>query len=343
MNLKSILHLKKKYYWMLLAAIVVVMIAISTWNVLGPVTVPETIISITKGDSADTIAAKLYKDDIIKSPFWFKVFSRLTHSDRYLKPGRFVFGGDTDLLSTLRKIKDGKSLKLTVTIPEGYSQYKTLKRLERSGIASYQEFVALCSNPVFVQKLTGKPGKSLEGFLYPETYQFDSYVKPDSVLAVMVGEFFKKTAALPLPAVQTPEFYQILTLASIVEKEAVMPDEKPTIASVYWNRLRLPKKLESCPTVDYLLEQRDIHRDYLLYSDLTIQSPYNTYIVEGLPPTPICSPTVSTIKATMNPAKTNYLFFFADRKGRNIFSASYEEHLQKQRQFHKMERIRKAS
>jgi UPF0755 protein len=304
-----------------------------------PVRSAEKIITIRKGESAASIGKHLEQEKLIRSGLWFRILARVTHSDTYLKPGKFVFGGYTNLMETLSKIRNGKSMTITITIPEGLSAFKTFQVLAKSGIAPAADFDRLSHDSLFVRTITGHPYTSLEGFLYPETYKFSSTVTTDSVLAELVDVYHQKTAALQLPPAQSSAYYQTLILASIVEDEAVMKDEKPVIASVYLNRLAHAMKLESCPTVAYLLEKQGIHRQYLLYKDLKIDSPYNTYFYAGLPPTPICSPSVSSIQAVLQPAKTNYLFFFADMKGRNIFSATYAEHLQKQRQFKQKQKI----
>jgi UPF0755 protein len=325
---------------LIIALLLLLLIISQCFVILIPSHSNETIVTIKSGETASQIGHVLADKGIIRSAFWFKVFARITHSDRYLKPGKFVFGGYTNLFETLAKIRNGKSLTLTITIPEGLSTYKTFQVLARSGIAPYSEFEELNSDSSFVRSLTGSPYASLEGFLYPETYKFSSTVTADTVLAELVHEFYRKTESLQSNRQNRNTFYRTLILASIVENEAVVPAEKPIIASVYLNRLKIGKKLESCPTVGYLLEKRGIHREYLLYKDLKISSPYNTYCYVDLPPTPICSPTISSIKAVLNPARTNYLFFFADRRGNNIFSNTYAEHLQKQRQFKQMQKIR---
>jgi len=335
------LNLDKKFRIIYIALLFIFLFIISQiFVILVPAHSNETIVTIKSGETATQIGNYLEKRGIIRSAFWFKVFARLTHSDRYLKPGKFVFGGYTNLFQTLEKIRNGKSLTLTVTIPEGLSTYKTFQILARSGIAPYSEFEKLNSDSSFVRRLTGHSYASLEGFLYPETYKFSSTVSADTVLVELVREFDRKTESLKSTLQGPGAFYKILTLASIVENEAVIPKEKPIIASVYLNRLKKNMKLESCPTVGYLLEKRGIHREYLLYKDLEIQSPYNTYCYTNLPPTPICSPTVSSIESVLKPARTNYLFFFADRKGNNIFSNTYAEHLQKQRQFKQLQKLR---
>ena len=148
----------------------------------------------------------------------------------------------------------------------------------------------------------------------------------------MTKEFFARLAKADIKITDEKQFYKDLILASIVEQEAVMMDEKPIIAGVYLHRLKKGMKLESCPTVDYTLEREGIHRKRLTFDDLKIESEYNTYRIKGLPPTPICNPSISSLQAIYSPAETEYLYFFADFEGRNVFSKTYAEHMSKQKQ-----------
>jgi UPF0755 protein len=183
-----------------------------------------------------------------------------------------------------------------------------------------------------IRRLTGMQLSSLEGFLYPETYLFPVYSNADSILAIMTNEFFRKLSRAGIDIHRQEDFYAKLILASIVEKEAGYAEERPIIAGVFERRLRLGMALQSCPTVDYILEKRGIRREVLTNQDTQIKSPYNTYRNPGLPPTPISNPQVSSIAAALTPASHNYLYFFADKQGNNVFTASYEEHQRRQRQ-----------
>ncbi|HPX10300.1 MAG TPA: endolytic transglycosylase MltG, partial [Candidatus Cloacimonas sp.] len=215
--------------------------------------------------------------------------------------------------------------------PEGLSLYKTLKKIDASGLATYDELYSSATNPLLIKKLTGFEVSSLEGFLYPETYRFPIEISPDSILAIPAGEFFRRLQKEEIDPFTIPDFYDKLVLASIVEKEAGDENEKEIIAGLFLNRLRHQMALQSCPTIDYILEPQGIKRSVLTYADTQINSPYNTYLFPGLPPTPICNPSYTTIKAVLNAKPNSYLYFFSDRQGKNVFSRTYEEHLTKQR------------
>ena len=147
----------------------------------------------------------------------------------------------------------------------------------------------------------------------------------------MVEQHFSQTKDLDFSHSKEMDYYQILILASIVEKEAQFDEEKPTIASVYLNRLEVDMKLQADPTISYILEQKGKKRKKIYYKDLKIDSPYNTYLYKGLPPTPICTPSKSAIKAVLEPEETDYFYFFASGGGKHTFSQTYSQHLSRQR------------
>lgn len=325
-----------KYIVICLIAIFVFSIAVLgriAFLILAPLPMPEVVVRINPGESTRTISYKLKDNNVIRSAFWFDILARLSKCDRKLKAGRYVFGGNSSIWQTIVKIRDGRSTMIHLTFPEGLSLYKTLKIMEQSGISTYDSLYAIATNADVVSRLTGQRLTSLEGFLYPETYAFDIDIKPEQLLEQMTKQFFAQLEKAEITLADSREMYQMLILASIVEKEAVHQDEKPIIASVYQNRLKKKMRLESCPTVDYLLEKQGIKRKKLLYEDLQTDSVYNTYVIQGLPPTPICNPSVSSIKAVLEPQKTDYLYFFADFEGRNVFSKTYKEHINRQKTY----------
>jgi len=291
----------------------------------------ERIVNIRPGDNARIIGSKLVKADIIKSKTMFVLLSKVRRADKNLKPGSYIFGGRTYLWQTVSRLRSGKSESIIITFPEGYSLFKTLRKIDHSGLMPFDSLMASARNPVLVKRLTGFDLPSLEGFLYPETYNFSIDLSADSILAIQTTEFFKRLAAEGINPNEIDNFYSKLILASIVEKEAGPDSEREVIAGVFMNRLARGMMLQSCPTVDYILEPKGIRRSVLSYNETQIRSPYNTYLNIGLPPTPIANPSIASIKAVLNPKPSSYLYFFADRKGKNIFSRSYDEHLAKQR------------
>ena len=181
----------------------------------------------------------------------------------------------------------------------------------------------------FIDSLTGLQLASLEGFVYPETYFFADDISGKELLSYIVKHFYQLTTGLDFLGQKSLDFYQVLTLASIVDKESVIFAEKPLIASVYLNRLAVGQRLQADPTIVYFLEKRGKVRKRVFYNDLKIDSPYNTYLYAGLPPTPICSPTVSGIQAVLQPEVSDFFYFVASGGGHHSFSKTYDEHLRK--------------
>lgn len=314
-----------------LTALVLLLIAAFAYIVFIPHFSDERIVNIRPGDTARIIAEKLDNAEIIRSRTMFIALAKIRKADRYLQTGSYIFGGRANLWQTVTRLRDGKSEAIVITFPEGLSLFRTMKKIDRSGLMPYDSLMAAAKNPDLIKKLTGFAAPSLEGFLYPETYSFSIALSADSILAIQTAEFFKKLNNAGIDPMAIPDFYQKLILASIVEKEAGPESERPLIAGVFMNRMARGMRLQSCPTVDYILEPKGIKRSVLTYKDTQIVSPYNTYLYQGLPPTPIANPSVESILAVLNPKPSSYLYFFADRKGKNIFSRSYEEHLAKQK------------
>jgi len=310
-------------------------ILVTAYTVLIPVKTDEVIVRIKQGDNTKIISAKLKTSHVIRSAFWFDVLARLTDSDTHLKAGRYVFGGNNNLMQTINKIREGRSTLIHLTIPEGFSLHRVIRQMEKSGLGAYDSLMTVATDPAAVKHLTGHDWKTLEGCLYPETYAFDIDLEPIEVFRLMTRHFFKRLAQENIMINNEEEFYKNLILASIVEQEAVREEEKPLIAGVFLNRLKKGMRLESCPTVEYTLERQGKLTTKLSYQDLEINSPYNTYKIAGLPPHPICNPSISSLQAVLFPDATEYLYFFADFEGQNIFSKTYAEHLNKQRIFNR--------
>lgn len=324
-----------KLFSAFLLLIILFFLVYSIFLFFKPLFIHEVLIEIKNGDSAFSIAEKLYDNGIIRSKFWFYVYVRFTGISRNLSYGKYLFYGEYSLLKVIRKIKSGEIYLRKITIPEGYSIKKVSNRLARKGFVDIDVFRDLCNDSTFAKSLTGFSIPTLEGFLYPQTYYFPEDVKEDYIIRHLVRRFFLETAELDFAPNENLNFYETIILASIVEKEAYFADEKPLIASVYLNRIESGLKLQADPTVAYILDNSGLTRSKIYYRDLEIDSPYNTYKYRGLPPTPICSPSISSINAVLNPEESDYFFFFANRKGRHIFSQTYNQHLTRQ---HKLKR-----
>ncbi len=221
-----------------------------------------------------------------------------------------------------------------ISIPEGMELRRIIKILsEKTGIEE-EEFRKIAYNPSELREFfpeNFKIPKNIEGYLFPDTYLIPLYLSPKEILGIMIKRLFvilKEVGYDTMRHKINLGLHQILTLASIVEKEALYDFEKPIIASVYYNRLKRGMPLQADPTIQYLLKKPLFP---LPLKFLKIKSPYNTYMNKGLPPTPICSPGKKSIEAVLYPAETDYLYFVAKGDGRHIFSKSYREHLKNKR------------
>lgn len=325
--------MKKKLIGQLALIVGVIALMIIGYNInllYFPTTVDEVLLTVERGDSAQTIATKLLQKGIIRNDLLFYLYVRIRGLQGSLDFGTYLFDGKLSMADVVEIIQQGKVKLNRITIPEGLTIRKTSRLLAKKGFGDYAKFRSLAYDTTFVRTCTGFNVPSLEGFLFPETYFFPDGVSEEFILKHMAREFFRQTASLNFEPNENLSFYETITLASIIEREARFDDEKPIIASVYLNRIEDNLKLQACPTVAYTLEQMGKSRERLYYRDLQIDSPYNTYRNYGLPPTPICSPSKSSIEGVLHPAQTNYFFFFANN-GRHVFSQTYDQHMAKQR------------
>ena len=229
----------------------------------------------------------------------------------------------------ISNIMNGIQSTVKVTVPEGFNLFDIANALEKAGVAKKDEFLSLVFNKEYVKKITGSEHKSLEGYLFPGTYKFPKNFKAEYVVDTMYADFKKylpadfkeKTAAQGLTE------YEALILASIVQKETYNVFEAPIVASVYYNRLNIDMILQADPTILYGKFLRGEFKIKIGKADLRDETNiYNTYKHKGLPPTPICNPSLIALEAVANPAKTNYLFFVASKDGEHLFSETYDVH-----------------
>lgn len=287
----------------------------------APVTV-----EIQQGTSPKQIAKILKENEVIKSPFVFRLWLKMSGADKLLRSGTFHLNKNISSIKAIwHLVNDSGAQTYKVTILEGWRLEEIAEELFKQEILTDKEAFLIEAKRI-----------QAEGFLFPSTYQLPKNMPPLDILKVMYQEYEKNI----LPLLNSPQNQtnlseqEIITLASIVEREAVINDERPKIAAVYLNRLKIGKMLQADPTVQYALgynekEQRHWKKG-LTYADLKYDSPYNTYMYAGLPPTPIASPGVNSVKAVLNP-EPNFeaLYFVANNdSGRHIFSKTYHQHLQ---------------
>ena len=298
------------------------------WNMPGSERVR---VDIPSGLRARDTAALLRREGVLRSALEFRILAKLTGKDRSLKPGEYLFRKPTPSFKVLNALYLGMTERIRVVIPEGFMAKQIADRLDASGVTDSADFMAYVD------------ANNLEGFLFPTTYFFSKGMSAEKVAHHMHDEFDRQVAPHFAP-VQSKRFTlgQVTTLASIVQREAAVVGEMPMIAAVYSNRLRDRMRLEADPTVQYALG-RDTGRweQNLRYKHLEVYSKYNTYVHFGLPPGPICSPGLDAVRAVLNPAKTDAIYFVADNTGHHAFSRTLEEHNRARDRAKKERRLRK--
>jgi UPF0755 protein len=294
----------------------------------GP-TGPLERVTIPSGASFATAADSLEAHGLIRWRPWFTAVARLGRFDRAIKPGVYQFAPGASALDILRDLRDGRFLTIKVTIPEGFTLIDVAARLSDSLGVPRDSALAAARDPA-VRKRYGVEAPSLEGYLAPDTYTLPAHYSARDAVETMAAQARTGwTEALDANArAQGLTRHQVVTLASIVEGEAAVDEERAVIAAVYRNRLRLRMPLQADPTVQYAIQLATGARKPRLFNrDYRFPSPYNTYLVAGLPPGPVGAPSRASIEAVLSPAEVPYLYFVGTGDGRHVFTTTYREHL----------------
>jgi peptidoglycan lytic transglycosylase G len=309
----------------LVAAVVVGMSAVLYRFFLmpGPSLAAPRIVQIKRGENLRAIAENLKRAEVIRSALALRIFARMSGGANRLQPGDYKFHGGETVAAVLGHMVRGESLVVTVTIPEGSSVRQVAERLEMAGLVCDWKFIEAARNSPLSRQL-GLAPMGVEGYLFPATYRFAPSATADQILFALLARFF----AVLTPQVEQRAFEmglstsQLVTLASMIEKEAKVPAERPLIASVFYNRLRLHMPLQSDPTAQYSFD------GILGPAAQAVHTPsaFNTYDFTGLPPGPIANPGWSAIHAALYPAPTDYLYFVARTDGSHVFSRTLKEH-----------------
>lgn len=287
-------------------------------------------VTIPPGATLGVAADSLARAEVIGAPSLFRLYARLTRRDRNLKPGTYLLRRDASWNSVLSSLVEGRGIVFTVTIPEGLQVATMAPILERALNVPRDSLVVAAGDSALRSRLR-IPTPTLEGYLFPETYVFPEGTTASDVVRTMVREFdrrWKPEWDVRLVALKMSR-HEIMTLASIIEKEARVANERPVISAVYHNRLKRGMLLQADPTVLYALGR---HVNRVLYRHLRIDSPYNTYRYAGLPPGPIASPGLASIEAALFPSEVPYLYFVAHPDGHHEFRRTLREHNEAVRQ-----------
>ena len=289
-------------------------------------------VDIPHGASRRAIARLLASQGVLRNRWVFEGISRWRPA-RTLEAGEYFFDHPVTALDVFDTIAAGHVFVRELVVPEGYSMFDIADLVAREGFTTREDFLAAARNPMAVRDLA-PDAPSLEGFLFPATYQFPRHPTGAQMTAAMVERFRREWAALasqPPPAGEVPQQHaqpleKIVNLASLVERETPKSDERPLVAGVFRNRLRMNLPLQCDPTVVYSLELADQYDGKLDSGDLEFDSAYNTYRHDGLPPGPIANPGEASLRAALAPADTDYLYFVANTEGGHFFSKTLAEH-----------------
>ena len=328
----------KNINWKIIGATIVILILLVVGYIyiqIGPYnknSKKDILIEIPKGATLTKVSSILEENKLIKNRVLFKVVSKFKEDNNGVKAGKYLLSQKYSNSEILDVLISGKTYNdgIKVTIPEGSTYKEVIKYLTNKKIGKAEVYEELINNPKeFYDKykfLDEKDITTLEGFLYPDTYYFEKDMSEKDVISAMLKRFSE---------VYTPELkekqkkmgltlQQVINMASIIEKEAVKDVDRPKIAGVFYNRLEIGMPLQSDATIQYIFDER---KHIVSYSDLKIDSPYNSYLNKGLPPTPIANPGIKSIEAALEPEDNDYLYFVATVDGGNNYSKTYDEHL----------------
>ena len=287
------------------------------------------LVTLERGESINTFLKKLGKKGVKVNPLAFRLYLKLTGHSRDLKAGEYLISTSHSIRTLAETLTQGKIYLHKVVVWEGLDMFDIARLMVQAGILSKKEdFLAAATSAALLKKLK-IPGKTAEGFLFPETYRFPKNTLPQRVVKKMVFTFWGKITPDILARCHKVGFtlYQAIILASIIQKETFVKKEMPLVSAVYHNRLKRSMRLQADPTVIYAIKLKTgLEKLTLNRKDLSIESPYNTYRHKGLPPGPICNPGIDAIKAAVDPAPVDYLYFVARGDGTHYFSKTLAEH-----------------
>ena len=347
----------RKIVWLVLIAVVGAA-GWFAWAVLSPTEpAPQTIVLLRPGFSTRRIATELKNAGVIRSVDAF-VLWHYVHRSRSLKAGEYMFDKPANVIDVQKRLRRGDVYFHTVVVPEGFTMFDIARAIEAAGLGSADDFLKVAQSDTWMIADLAPGARSLDGYLFPDTYQFTRLMTMRDMAAAMVCQFHVVAKQIGLiegagestaPAgsghmcgivgarirnvsdpPSAPEDMTLIertvVMASIVEKETAVPEERPLVASVYYNRLEKKIALDADPSIIYAELLAGTYQGALHHADMSFKSPYNTYHNPGLPPGPIGNPGRSSLEAAMHPAQSDYFYFVADAQGHHRFARDYGEH-----------------
>lgn len=311
-----------------IAVVILIILGIVIYQLYIPLDAKSSqvkVIEISRGMNAKRIARLLREERLIRNGLPFRVLARMKGTEDRLQAGEYELSSSLNLSRILSKIERGEVLAHPFTIPEGYNIRQIASVLKERSLAEKERFIALSKDTKFISRL-GIQAKSLEGYLFPETYRVSKGMKEEEIIRLMVSQFNRVVTQEDRKRAEELgfTFYEIIILASIIDKETSAPEERVLISAVFHNRLKAKRPLQADPTVIYALGET--FDGNLTKKHLRIDSPYNTYRYRELPPGPIGNPGKEAIQAALYPADIDYLYFVSRNDGTHVFSSSLKEH-----------------
>ena len=292
------------------------------WALVVPVSPSgQKFVLLRPGYSSRKIASELKSSGVIRSEDAFLLWHYFHHKG-LLKAGEYLFEKPANAMAVHQRLVRGDIYVHTVVIPEGYTIFDIGQAIQDAGLGSRQEFLSVARSQAALIHDLDPEARSLEGYLFPNTYQFTRTQSMQDMVATMLKEFRQVAQQIGLNS----DVHRIVTMASIIEKETAVPEERPLVASVYYNRLGKSIALDADPSVIYAELLEGSYQGALHHADMQVSSPYNTYRHAGLPPGPIANPGKSSLEAAMHPASTDYYYFVSNGNGHHRFASSLEEH-----------------
>ncbi|HYK04603.1 MAG TPA: endolytic transglycosylase MltG [Thermoanaerobaculia bacterium] len=286
---------------------------------------PSTRVEVRRGQRTATILEQMQKAGVLRDQWIPLVYMQLLRRNDSLKAGVYEFRKPLSAVEVVDKLVRGEVVLKTITVREGLDRFAVAKIFAAEGLGTEEQWNKVTSEADLIRDIA-PDAESLEGYLFPDTYKFDPGTSAATIVNAMVANFRKHWGSELATITTGLDPHQTVTLASIVETEAQLPQERPVVASVYMNRVRRRMLLGADPTVIYAMKLAGRWNGNIRKADLQMESPYNTYRTPGLPPGPIANPGLASLRAAAAPATTPYLYFVARNDGSHVFATSNEEH-----------------
>ena len=331
---KKLLWLLKRYrYYLIIPFSICCFILLYIFIILSPVSSKgegrDVVVAVPVKSSAKQVGQILQQSELVRSSLIFSLYARWTGMDNLIKAGEYRISNSLSTPEVLKELVDGQLVAQTFTVPEGFTTVQIADLLASKGLADRDKFLSAVANEdfpyTFLQSLP-QGDKRLEGYLFPDTYQVARGSSEKSIIDMMLQRFEKEMKDLDYQTQATAgqvSLHEAVTVASLIEREARIDEERSLIAGVIYNRLNRRMQLQLCATVEYAL---GTNKPKLYYKDLEIDSPYNTYLIMGLPPGPIAMPGKTSLLAAVHPVHTDYLYYVAKPDGSHAFATTLAEH-----------------